>query len=210
VFGADLPEVRLVAIADAHQPFAADTARRYGYERVETSWEAIAADIGTHLVDIGEFLCGPIEAVRGAALSTRIQDRPVALGASVGHAAGVPVSDVREPVGNEDIAMFTATFASGATGTFSVSRIAYGLANGLGFQVFCERGAAGFDLGRAAESTIADGTPPAGVNGYRQVLAGPEHPYLARGLPMDFPSVGHGQNDLSSSSRGPSSTRSPD
>jgi len=30
VFGTDLPEVRLVAIADAHEPFAVDTARRYG------------------------------------------------------------------------------------------------------------------------------------------------------------------------------------
>src|SRR5205809_8090252 len=42
VFGTDLPDVRLVAVADVHQPFAADTARRYGYERAETSWEAVA------------------------------------------------------------------------------------------------------------------------------------------------------------------------
>src|SRR5260370_39049027 len=42
VFTPDLPEVRLVAIADAHEPFAVDTARRYGYQRAETSWEAIA------------------------------------------------------------------------------------------------------------------------------------------------------------------------
>ena len=34
------------------------------------------------------------------------------------------------------------------------------------------------------------------MNGYRQVLVGPDHPYLAGGLPMDFPSVGHGQNDF--------------
>jgi predicted dehydrogenase len=25
---------------------------------------------------------------------------------------------------------------------------------------------------------------------------GPAHPYLAKGLPMDFPGVGYGQNDL--------------
>ena len=35
-------------------------------------------------------------------------DRPVPLGTAVGHAGGVPVSDVREPVENEDIATFTA------------------------------------------------------------------------------------------------------
>ena len=28
------------------------------------------------------------------------------------------------------------------------------------------------------------------------MLVGPAHPYLAGGLPMDFPSVGHGQNDF--------------
>src|ERR1700761_2841032 len=42
VCGTALPEVRLVAVADAYEPFAQDTARRYGYERAETSWEAIA------------------------------------------------------------------------------------------------------------------------------------------------------------------------
>ena len=42
VFGGGLPPVRLVAIADAYEPFAVDTAQRYGYERAETSWEAIA------------------------------------------------------------------------------------------------------------------------------------------------------------------------
>jgi predicted dehydrogenase len=106
------------------------------------------------------------------------------------------VSDTREPVENEDVATFTATFASGAVGTFSVSRIAYGHPNKLAFEVFCERGAAEFDLDRPAEFIVADGTPPGPVNGYRQVLVGPAHPYLAGGLPMDFPSVGHGQNDF--------------
>lgn len=313
MFGPGLPDVRLVAIADAHEPFATDTARRYGYARAETRWEAVAeapdidavsvvvanelhreivealldagkhvlcekplapsvadaqamadraeksdrvaavgftfrrspaisairqqitegnlgpavhfnghywcdygadpdaplswryqggpgsgavADIGTHLVDVGEFLCGPVASVRGTVLSTMIADRPVPLGAAVGHAAGGPVSEAREPVGNEDIATFTATFAGGATGTFSVSRIAYGLPNALGFEVFCAAGAAAFDLARMSEFTIADRTPAGPVNGYRQVLVGPAHPYLTGGLPMDFPGVGHGQNEL--------------
>jgi predicted dehydrogenase len=313
VFASELPPVRLVAIADAYEPFARDTAQRYGYERAETSWEAIAeapdidavsvvvanrlhreiveglldagkhvlcekplaptvadgeamveragqtdrvaavgftfrrspaisavreqvtdgvlgpvrhfnghywcdygfaadspmswryqggpgsgalADIGTHLVDVGEFLCGPVRSVRGALLETIIADRPVPLGTAVGHAAGVPVSDERVPVGNEDIATFTASFTDGAVGTFSVSRIAYGLPNALGFEVFCADGAAAFDLGRAAEFTIADSSPATVVNGYRQVQLGPEHPYITRGLPMDFPSVGHGQSDF--------------
>jgi predicted dehydrogenase len=151
---------------------------------------------------VGEFLCGPVESVRGTVLRTVILDRPLPLGTAVGHAGGVPVSDVREKVENEDLATFTATFAGGATGTFSVSRIACGLANALGFEVFCRSGAAAFDLGRASEFTIADaaaagpGPLAAAASGYRQVLVGPAHPYIAGGLPMDFPGVGHGQSDF--------------
>src|SRR5450755_425835 len=245
VFTPDLPEVRLVAIADAYEPFAIDTARRYGYERAETSWEAIAeaadidavsvvvanylhreivealldagkhvlcekplapsvadgqamadragksdrvaavgftfrwspainairqqitegvlgpaahfhghywcdygfdpkgpmswrykggpgsgalADIGSHLIDCGEFVCGPIASVRGAVLSTYVTERALPVGAAVGHAAA-ELSDVREPVENEDLVTFTANFASGVTGTFSASRVPAGWPN---------------------------------------------------------------------------------
>ncbi len=313
VFGPDLPPVRLVAVADSYEPFAAETARRFGYARAETSWQAVAAasdvdvvsvavanalhrevvegllaagkhvlcekplapsiadgesmvaaaaasdrvcaigltfrrspainaireqvrdgvlgpvghfnghywcdygfapdapmswrfrggpgtgalaDIGSHLVDLGEYFCGALRSVGGAVFTTAVKDRPTPLGVAVGHAGGVAVGDTREPVENEDVATFTATFAGGAVGTFSVSRIAYGHPNKLAFELFCERGAAEFDLDRPAEFSIADDTPAGPVNGYRQVLVGPAHPYLAGGLPMDFPSVGHGQNDF--------------
>jgi predicted dehydrogenase len=307
-----LPEVRLVAIADVNQAFAADTARRYGYERAEGGWEAVAAaddidvvsvvvanflhreivegllaagkhvlcekpmapttedaeamvaaaeasgretgvgfvfrrspaiaairdqiasgaigrplhfnghywcdyavdprapmswrykgapgsgalsDIGSHLIDLAEFVCGPIRSVRGAALPTVIGERALPLGAAVGHAAA-ELSDKTEPVENEDLVSFTASFASGATGTLSASRVAYGLANSLGFEVFTEQGAATFDLARAGEFDLIDPTPAGPTQGYRQVLVGPAHPYLTRGMPMDFPGVGYGQNDL--------------
>jgi len=312
VYDPGLPEVRLVAIADVNTAFATDAARRFGYQRAESSWEAIAAapdvdavsvvvanpfhreivegllaagkhvlcekplapsvedaqamvaaaqasqqetavgftfrrspaiaaireqvehgsigrplhfnghywcdygcdpngpmswrykggagsgalsDIGSHLVDLAEFVCGPIESVRGAVLATFITERPLPLGTAMGHAA-VAVSDVREPVENEDLVTFTASFASGATGTLSASRVAYGLANSLGFELFTESGAATFDLARAGEFGFMDGTPPGVTQGYRKVPVGPAHPYLAKGLPMDFPGVNYGQNDL--------------
>jgi predicted dehydrogenase len=312
VAGPGLPSVRLVAIADVNQTFADDTARRFGYERAESSWQAIAAaddidvvsivvanslhreiaegllaagkhvlcekpmapsiedaeamvsaakaspaqnaigftfrrspaigavreqldagnigrplhfngyywcdygsdpngpmswrykggpgsgalaDIGSHLIDTAEFVCGPITSVSGAVLSTFVRERPLPLGAAVGHAA-TEVSDVKEPVENEDLVTFTATFASGATGTLSASRIAYGLPNSLGFELFASAGAASFDLARAGEFGFADATSPGVTSGRRQVLIGPDHPYIAGGLPMDFPSVNYGQNDL--------------
>ena len=42
VFGTDRPDVRLVAIADMNEAVADDTAKRYGYERAEYDWRAIA------------------------------------------------------------------------------------------------------------------------------------------------------------------------
>jgi predicted dehydrogenase len=311
-FGPGLPGVRTVAIADVNAEFAAETARRFGYQRAETSWQAIAdapdidavsvvvanslhreivegllaagkhvlcekpmapsiadaeamveaakaadrvgavgftfrrspaiaairdqlirgnigtpfhfnghywcdygcdpngpmswrykgppgsgalSDIGSHLVDLAEFLCGPITAIRGAVLSTLVVDRPLPLGAAVGHGA-TAVSDVREAVENEDIATFTATFASGAAGTLSASRVAYGLANSLGFELFAATGAATFDLARAGEFGFAQGGQPDETAGYRQVLVSPQHPYITGGLAMDFPGVGYGQSDL--------------
>ena len=41
LYDLDLPEIRLVAVADAHEPFATDAAKRFGYERAETSWQAV-------------------------------------------------------------------------------------------------------------------------------------------------------------------------
>ena len=312
VFGPGLPDVRLVAVADLNEAAATDAARRYGYERAEADWKAVAnapdvdvvsvvvanplhreiveglldagkhvlcekplaptigdaeamigaaraanreaavgftfrrspaitaireqlqqgsigrpvhfnghywcdyacspdgpmswrykgppgsgalSDIGSHLIDLAEFLCGPISSVRGAVFCTAITERALPAGTVVGHAAA-ELSDVREPVENEDVVTFTATFASGAAGTFSASRAAYGLANSLGFELFAERGAATFDLARAGEFGFIDPTPAGATQGYRQVPVGPEHPYLTGGLPMDFPGVGYGQNDL--------------
>jgi predicted dehydrogenase len=312
LYDAGLPAVRLVAIADVNAAFAADTARRFGYQRAEAGWEAVAAapdvdvvsvvvanplhrrivegllaagkhvlcekpmapsvedatamvaaakasgrqaaigftfrrspaivairdqvergaigrplhfnghywcdygcdprapmswrykggpgsgalsDIGSHLLDLAEFVCGPIRSVRGAVLQTVVAERPLPLGTAVGHAA-VEVGEEREPVENEDLVTLTATFASGATGTLSASRVAYGLANALGFELFAESGAATFDLARAGEFGFVDGTTDGVTQGYRQVLVGPAHPYLTGGLPMDFPGVGYGQNDL--------------
>jgi predicted dehydrogenase len=312
-YGAGLPDVRLVAVADVNGDFAAETSRRFGYARAETTWQAVAeaddvdvvsvvvanhlhrevvegllaagkhvlcekpfaptiadaeamvaaaqaaphlrtgvgftfrrspaiaavrelldggamgrplhfdgrywcdygadpdapmswryrggpgsgalADIGSHLADLAEFLCGPIESVRGGLLSTFVTERALPLGTAVGHAAAA-LSDVREPVENEDVVTFTARFASGASATLTASRVSLGLANSLGFTLFAEKAAATFDLARAGEFGYADTAVTGATAGYRQVHVGPAHPYLTGGMAMDFPGVGYGQNDL--------------
>jgi predicted dehydrogenase len=176
----------------------------YGFDpRRPISWRyrggpgsGVLADIGSHLTDLAEFFCGETAGVRGATMATLIRERPRPLGMAVGHAGGVALSDQRDPVENEDICTFTSTYAGGAVGTFALSRVAYGHANTLRFDLFCERGTASFDLNRPAEFGIIDDAPDPAGNGARTVSVGPWHPYVGGGLPMDFPTVGHGQNDF--------------
>ena len=107
-----------------------------------------------------------------------------------------PSAPTCEPVENEDLVTFTATFDSGAVGTYSVSRVAHGLPNALGFEIFTEGGARPSTSTDPASSASPTSPRRAITNGYRQVLIGPDHPYIRRGIPMDFASVGYGQNEL--------------
>lgn len=151
------------------------------------------ADVGSHMTYIGEFLCGDIQTVSGGQLSTAIAKRPLPLGAVMGHDHAA-VSDTFEPVENDDVAAFSAEFEQ-CIGSIEVSRVAAGHANSLMFEVFCENGAATFDQRRPAEIGLFLSEGASAQNGYRQVILGPEHPYIAGGLPMDAPSVGFGQNE---------------
>ena len=151
------------------------------------------ADVGSHLTYVAEFLAGDIVSVSGGRLSTAISERPKPLGAVMGH-DHVEVSDEYEPVENDDYAAYSAEFANGVGG-LEVSRVAAGHANSLIFEVFCENGAARFDQRRPAEIELFLNDGASAQNGYRQVILGPEHPYIAGGLAMDAPSVGFGQND---------------
>jgi predicted dehydrogenase len=311
VFSAGLPPVRLVSVADINEELAADAARRYGFERSDSSWQAIVkaadidvvsvvvanhlhreiveelaaagkhvlcekplapssvdarammdavdaagvvarvgftfrrtpgiaaareqirsgelgrplhvaaqywtdygsdpqapmswryrggpgsgalADLGSHLADTAEFLLGPVESVTGAALTTVVGERPTPLGHVVGH-AHVEVGDKREAVENDDWASFSVRFAGGATGDLSVSRIAFGHPNTLKFEVFCERGAVAFDVSRGGEFQVASSGVPGGGNGFRRIIVGVDHPYIAGGLAMDATGIGTGHND---------------
>jgi len=153
------------------------------------------ADIGSHLIDLAEFVCGPMTSVGGGAFTTKITERFVPLGTTYGHAKA-ELSAVKEPVENDDVATFTAHFASGAVGTFSISRIAPGHANSLAFDLMAETGAAKWDMDRPAEFSVIRQLRGDGLDGYNQVLVGPDHPYLKGGVPMDFPGVSYGVGDL--------------
>ncbi len=151
------------------------------------------ADIGSHASYLAEFLCGDIQEVSGGRFATAITKRPVPLGAVIGHGQ-VAVSEEYEVVENDDYASFSAQFENGA-GVVQVSRVAAGHPNGLALEIFGDQGAAKWEQERPAEFQLMLNDGPAGARGYRRVIIGPDHPYVAGGLPMDAPGVGLGQND---------------
>jgi predicted dehydrogenase len=151
------------------------------------------ADIGSHAAYLAEFLGGDIREVSGGRFATTIPQRPVPLGAVIGHGQ-VAVSDTYEAVENDDYASFSARFSNGI-GVVQVSRVAAGHPNGLALEVFGDNGAAKWEQERPAEFQLMLNEGAAGTRGFRRVIIGPEHPYVVGGLPMDAPGVGLGQNE---------------
>jgi predicted dehydrogenase len=151
------------------------------------------ADIGSHAAYLAEFLCGDIVQVSGGRFATSITERPVPLATVVGH-GHVAVSDSYEAVENDDYAGFSAGFANGV-GVVQVSRVAAGHPNGLALEVFGDAGAAKWAQERPAEFQLMLNEGPTATRGFRRVNIGPDHPYVAGGLPMDAPGIGLGHNE---------------
>ena len=49
LYGSDLPDVKLVSIGDVNAQFGLAAAKRFGFERHDSDWRAIAAVSYTHL-----------------------------------------------------------------------------------------------------------------------------------------------------------------
>ncbi|RDH97867.1 putative dehydrogenase [Curtobacterium sp. AG1037] len=154
------------------------------------------ADVGSHLAYVAEFLAGPVASVSGGAFTTAITERPVAAG-NVLRGQQAATTGETATVTNDDHATFVARLGDGAAvGTFEVSRVATGHPNGLVVDVLCERGSARWDQERPSEIGLALQSDGPRTGGYRQVVLGPDHPYVAGGMAMDAPGVGWGQNQM--------------
>ncbi len=108
----------------------------------------VVVDVGSHLVDLAELVCGPIAEVAGAQL-TRLDD------------------DVER---NEDTAVFTVAFARGGVGSFAVSRLAIGRYAALGFDVFGLDGAAFFEMATPGEYRLRSAQDGPGTESRRMMV----------------------------------------
>ena len=161
-------------LSDPNSPFSWRCLRNQG-------GSGALADLGTHLINMAEFLLGPIDRLFGN-LTTVYSQRPD------------PVTGVLRDVENEDIAQVLMTFSGGSAGTMEINRIATGRKCGLTFEIHGTKGSLIFDQERMNELRVYQCDDPEGRRGYRTILGGPEHDGYANFCPA--PGHGLGINDL--------------
>lgn len=126
------------------------------------------ADIGSHIIGMARFLLGPIEALT-ADVETVIGERPL---------PGQP--DARRAVAVDDQARLLVRFARGSRGTIETSWLSSGRQMQLEFEVIGEKGALVFSQERFNELRYYKVEADRSRNGFRTILAGPQHaPYGA-------------------------------
>ena len=123
----------------------------------------------SHAVDLAHMLLGAITRVTGA-VATFIRERPAPADGASHYGRGRP-DDPRTPVTNEDYGAMLCEFASGARGTFEVSRTLVGPQSENAFDVYGTRGAIGWNLERLNELRLYRATDDRG-SGYVTVLGG--------------------------------------
>jgi predicted dehydrogenase len=122
------------------------------------------ADIGSHIIGMARFLLGPIDAVC-ADVETVINQRPLP-----GQAQTLRAVEV------DDQARLLVRFARGCRGTIETSWLSSGRRMQLEFEVIGEKGALVFSQERFNELRYYKVEADRSRNGFRTILAGPEHP----------------------------------
>lgn len=148
-------------------------------------------DIGAHAIDALQFVAGNVAEVSSASLTTVIKERPKAAAGATGH--GASTSDEVGPVTNDDIALLSAVHENGAVSQVSLSRIAHGVPNSLGVEVYGTKGSGSFDSMSSGEFRIFEaGKGDPRFNGAKRVITGPAHPYFSDVAAMPGAGVGMG------------------
>jgi predicted dehydrogenase len=150
----------------------------------ELSGHGILSDLGSHAIDLAQFLLGPIVRV-SATSAILIPARPKVEPGTGTHFSVVEGDVALGEVENEDWCAALVEFESGLKGTIELSRVIVGAEARYAFEINGTQGAVRWDFERMNELEIyRDG-------GYTRELMGPSHPDFARfqpgqGIPMGF------------------------
>lgn len=179
-------EERLGRLAELHIRYQSS---RFSDPHYPWSWKfdrsvgggGALSDQGSHAFDMARFLAGEISSVCGFT-DTVIKERP----------------DPENPgsakaVENEDVWAAQVVFDNGAFGTLHGSRIAAGTLTEFGFDLYGSRGAARWTIRHMNELEVYESDRD-GLDGFRTIRIGPEHPFHGRHVPRRGHSISF--NDL--------------
>jgi predicted dehydrogenase len=147
----------------------------------EQAGSGALGDIGSHIIDLTQYLTGSLITGVSAISETFTRSRPLS-GAGAGIGAGAGAGDsagggTRE-VTVDDAVMFSARLAGGAAGgaigSYAASRVATGRKNALSVELYGTEGSLAFDLERLNELRI---------DGQRVLITEPGDPYLGAWWP---------------------------
>jgi len=139
-----------------------DVPMSWRFDKVRAGSGALG-DVGSHCIDLLQYLAGPISGVAAARMQRFVQQRRD----FHGNAVDVTVDDQTE---------ILADFESGASGTILASWAGTGHKCDLGFEVIGSKGSVAFTWQRSNELQFFDGTDPQDRQGYRTIFVGPAHP----------------------------------
>jgi predicted dehydrogenase len=138
-------------------------------------------DIGSHIVDLTQFITGQHITGVSALTETFIKERPLVASTEGLRGTG---SAERGEVTVDDAALFLARLSGGTIATYEASRFALGRKNGLRIELNGEKGSLVFDLERLNELELYLSEEDNTVQGFRRVLiTEAEHPYLSAWWP---------------------------
>jgi predicted dehydrogenase len=129
-------------------------------------------DLGSHVVDLAQFLLDDRVVGVTAIERTFVRERPL------------PDNGGWGEVDVDDCVAFSGGFANGALGTFEATRFAVGRRNALRIEISGSTGAIAFDLEALNELWYYDAREAAASAGFRRVLVTEStHPYSVEWLP---------------------------
>jgi predicted dehydrogenase len=159
-------------MADAEAPFAARNEAANGYGALD--------DFAVHPLSILQTLFGNVTRVM-CDMDKPYADRPTEDGK-------------RREVENHDVASVLFHLPEGISGTLMVNRTAWGRKGRIALQIFGSRGSILYDQERMNEFQLYQAPGPKSEQGFRTILAGPQHPPYDRFIPA--PGHGLGFNEL--------------
>jgi predicted dehydrogenase len=130
-----------------------------------TGGSGAVGDIGSHIIDIAEYLVADITSV-SARMRSMNADRD----------QWRPEPDRLSEDAIDDAGIWSAVFADGSLGSFAVSSFASGRKNLLSFQLDGTRGGIDFDWNHREEFRVSYTDEPADHRGFRTIYTNDQHP----------------------------------